>query len=120
MSMPELLDVLQATGRREHVGSATTFNHAIKEALGSASPSAALFGLVKSLGTSLVTQAGDATRRAAWRGNIKTLADMFTDPNSVETIRAATFREPKISVGEALLRSALESGGTIYDPAGQR
>ncbi|MER8884508.1 hypothetical protein [Mesorhizobium sp. M0816] len=120
LSMPELLDVLQATGRREQVGSATAFNHSIKESLGTASPSVALFNMARSLGASYLTRAGDATRRAAWHGNLKTLADMFTGPSSVEMIRAATQRSPQISVSEALLRSALESGGTIFDPAGQR
>ncbi|RWA81510.1 MAG: hypothetical protein EOQ31_31705 [Mesorhizobium sp.] len=118
--MGELLDVLQATGHRQAVGSATAFNHTLNEALGSASPAAAVFGLVKSLGTSLVTRAGDAVRRRSLQGNITTLADMFTDPHSVELIRDAIARGPKNTLPDAAMRSALESGGTIFDPAGRR
>lgn len=120
VSMPELLDVLHATGNRQAVGSRTAFNAAAQEALGSASPAAALFGLAKSLGSSFVTQAGDATRRAALRGNLGTLAQMFTDPNSVELIRDAIARGPGSTLPAALARTGAEMGGTIYDPAGQR
>lgn len=119
-SMPELLDVLQATGHRQAVGSATAFNHALNEALGSASPAAAVFGVARSLGASLLTRAGDATKRAALRGNITKLADMFTDPHSVELIREAIARGPENTIPAAIKRSALESSGTIFDPAGQR
>ncbi|TGT76138.1 MULTISPECIES: hypothetical protein [unclassified Mesorhizobium] len=118
--MGELLDVLQATGHRQAVGSATAFNHALNEALGSASPAAALYGLARSLGTSFVTRAGDAVRRRSLQGNITTLADMFTDPHSVELIREAIARGPENTIPNAAMRSALESGGTIFDPAGKR
>lgn len=120
VSMPELLDVLQATGHRQQIGSATAFNHNLNEALGSASPAAALFGLAKSLGASFITRAGDATKRAAYRGNIGTLADMFIDPRSVQMIREAIARGPRNTVPDAAMRSALESSGTIFDPAGHR
>ncbi|MFB9983044.1 hypothetical protein ACFSQQ_28615 [Mesorhizobium kowhaii] len=120
VSMPDLLDVLHATGRRKQIGSATEFNRSMNADLaGSASPVGIATGLVKSLGTSW-TKAGDVVKRAALRNNLKTLADMFIEPHSVDLIRNATNRSGKISFGEAGLRSAAEAGGTLYDPAGNR
>jgi hypothetical protein len=118
--MPELLDVLQATGRRKQIGSATEFNRSMNADLGgAASPTGLAIDLVKCLGTSVI-RAGDAVRPAALRGNLRTLADMFIDPQSVELIRNANNRGARIGIGEALGCTALESGGTIYGDAGQR
>ncbi|MBZ9706059.1 hypothetical protein LB543_04910 [Mesorhizobium sp. ESP7-2] len=120
VSMDDLLTVLHATGNRQAVGSRTAFNAAAQEALGAASPAAAAFAFAKSLGGSLINQAGDATKRAALRGNLGTLAEMFTDPHSVELIRQAVERGARPSFGNAALRSAAETGSTYYDPAGAR
>lgn len=114
VSMPELLDVLQATGRRKQIGSATEFNRSMNADLGGASsPSGLAIDLVRSLGTS-VTRAGDAVKRAALRSNLRALADMFIDPQSVELIRNANNRGTRIGIGDALGRSAVEAGGTVY------
>ncbi|MER9423200.1 hypothetical protein NKI88_12185 [Mesorhizobium sp. M0317] len=119
-SMPELLDVLQATGRRKQIGSATEFNRSMNADLGgAASPTGMAVSLVKSLGTSVV-KAGNVAKRAALRSNLRSLADMFIDPRSVELIRNANNRGARIGFGEALARTGAETGGTIYDPAGQR
>ncbi|RUV39977.1 MULTISPECIES: hypothetical protein [unclassified Mesorhizobium] len=119
-SMPELLDVLQATGRRKQIGSATEFNRSLNADLGgAASPTGLAIDLVKSLGTSVV-RAGDAVKRAALRSNLRALADMFIDPQSVELIRNANNRGATIGIGDALGRTAAEAGGTIYAPPGGR
>lgn len=108
--MNSLLDVLAATGRRKQIGSATAFNAAsLNNDLGAASPAAALFGLARSLGTNLVTQAADATKRAALRRNVKDLADLFTDPNSVEMLRNTLNKGIDLKLGEALPRAAGQS-----------
>lgn len=120
VSMKDLLEVLHATGWRQPIGSRTAFNAAGQEALGSASPAAAVFDIVKSVGGSIINKAGDATKRAALRGNTKTLADMFIAPDSVELIRKAAARGPKNTMPDALRRTGAETGGTISDPAGQR
>ncbi|MER9579240.1 hypothetical protein NKI78_27035 [Mesorhizobium sp. M0400] len=118
-STPELLDVLQATGRRKQIGSATEFNRSMNADLGgAASPVGVAVSLVKSLGTSIV-KAGDVAKRAALRSNLKTLADMFIDPRSVELIRDANGRGFWSGLGEALARTGAETGGTLIDP-GQR
>ncbi|MER8961573.1 hypothetical protein [Mesorhizobium sp. M0701] len=119
-SMPELLDVLQATGRRKQIGSATEFNRSMNADLGgAASPVGVAVSLVKSLGTSVI-KAGDVAKRAALRSNLKTLADMFIDPRSVELIRDANGRGFRSGLGEALARTGAETGGTLFDPAGGR
>lgn len=120
ISMKDLLEVLHATGWRQAIGSRTAFNAAGQEALGSASPAAAVFDIVKSVGGSIINKAGDATKRAALRGNTTKLADMFIDKHSVELIREAAKRGPKNTLPDALRRTGAETGGTIYDPAGQR
>lgn len=117
--MAELLDVLQATGRRKSIGSATEFNRTINADLGDASPGAAVLGLVQSFGRSLFTNAGDAVRRKAMRDGVSTLADMFIAPNSVDLIRNARTRTGGAIAADAVARTALESGGTIYHPVGQ-
>lgn len=116
----EILEIMQATGRRKQVGSATAFNQEMLDTLGGPmSPAALGTRLVKSLGT-LVTGASDAVRRSALRGNIETLADMFIDPQTVDLIYEAMQRGARPSLTEAAGRSALQSGGTLYDPRGAR
>ncbi|ESX51344.1 hypothetical protein NLY43_18985 [Mesorhizobium sp. C416B] len=118
--MPELLDVLQATGRRKQIGSATEFNRSMNADLGgAASPTGMAVSLVKSLGTSVV-KAGDVAKRAALRSNLRSLADMFIDPRSVELIRNANNRGARIGFGEGLARTGAETGATLFDPAGAR
>lgn len=119
-AMADLLPVLQATGRRKPIGSATEFNRMDAADLGTASPIARMFDLLKSGGASFVTNAGDAAKRAALRGNLGTLAELFTDPRSVELIRDAVNRGIRINLGEAAGRTAAEAGGTLYDPRGAR
>lgn len=115
-ALPELLDVLQATGRRKPVGSATAFNEATIQELGTGSLSNQLFGLVRSLGGSLLTQAGDATRRTALRGNLGSLAEMFTDPHSVQLLRNAINRSARVNVGGAGARSAAQIAPLFAEP----
>lgn len=107
--MPELLDVLQATGRRRPIGSATEFNRSINTDLGNASPSMRALDLVKSLGTTWFTNVKDASRRAAMRGSLSDLADMFADPQSVELIRAAIARGARPNLAEVPFRSGTQT-----------
>ncbi|MDG4903525.1 hypothetical protein P9217_25860 [Mesorhizobium sp. WSM4989] len=58
-----------------------------------------------------------ATRPSAPPSNLRALADMFTDPQSVELIRNANNRGDRIGIGDALGRSALESGQTLQGAA---
>lgn len=108
-AMPELMDVLQATGRRKPIGSATEFNHSINSDLSVGSPKARLFDVAKTLGTSLVQNAGDSLKRRMLRKSVGGLAEMFTAPNSVDLIREALERGAKNHIGDALRRTALQS-----------
>ncbi|MER8772225.1 hypothetical protein NKH63_26405 [Mesorhizobium sp. M0960] len=119
-AMPELLDVLQATMRRDAPGSATAANQLIHGDLGSRSPLGAVIDLTKSLGTSFVTQAGAAAKRAQLRGNLGDLADILTGPDAVQRTRAARDRRPTVSYPEAGLRTLFEIGQTLQDPRGAR
>ncbi|ESZ42962.1 hypothetical protein [Mesorhizobium sp. L2C066B000] len=119
-SMPELLEVLQASMRRHGAGSPTEANRMITSELGASSPVGKLFDFAKSLGTSFITQAGDATKRAQLRGNLGELADIMTGPNAVQRTRSAADRRPRISYPEAGLRTLFESGQTLQDPRGSR
>lgn len=69
--------------------------------------------LVQSLGTSVI-RAGDAVKRAALRSNLRAMADMLIDPQSVELIRNANNRGASIGIADALGRSVAEAGGTLY------
>ena len=108
-AMTELLDVLQATGRRAPIGSGTSFNSMTMGDLGTASLPARVIDTAKTLGASFVTQAGDAAKRVALRNSIGQLADMFTDPNSVELIRSALARKPSTLIPSAVPRSLVQS-----------
>lgn len=114
-AFPELLNVLQATGRRRPIGSATEFNRSINADLGAASPFARTFDMARSLGASWLANAGDAAKRAALRNSLGTLAEMFTDPNSVELIRAAAAKGAKTNLGEALMRAVAQSSASYGD-----
>jgi len=106
----ELLDVLQATGRRKPIGSATAFNNALQDELGGAQ---SLPGLAKNVGLSLgtyLTKAGDAVQRATMGRNIDSLAHLFVDPRSVQRIREASARRPTAVFEDAARRSALQLG----------
>lgn len=118
--MTTLLDVLQATMRRQGPGSATESNRMITSELGATSPVGKVIDLAKSLGSSFFTQAGDATKRAQLRNNLGELADLLTGPNAVARTRAAAERRPQVSYPEAGLRTLFESGQTLQDPRGAR
>lgn len=107
--MKGLLDVLQATGRRKSIGSATAFNETVKGDLGSGSPLSRMFGLVRTLGASALTTAGDGVTRAALRNSMSELADLFVDPKSVELIRAAMAKSYGQSMKEAAGRAGAQS-----------
>lgn len=87
---PELLDVLQATGRRKAIGSATEFNRAANAELSQPAGVAALAGPTRL--AALLARVNDKLKSAELRGNMGTLADLFTDPQSVELIRQAAAR----------------------------
>jgi len=107
--MPELLDVLQATGRRKPIGSATEFNRAANADLSQAPLAQRAANAVGTLGASFITNAGDALRRAALGRNIVTLADMFTDPRSVELIREAAARGTPNRLPAAVARGGVQA-----------
>jgi hypothetical protein len=113
--MPELLDVLQATGRRKPIGSATAFNSALQSELGTGSMLAAPFRTGARTIASLGTNIGNAMTQATQRNNMSRLADLFTDPNSVELIRSAMNRGPGLAFDEALRRSTVQSGAAGPD-----
>lgn len=114
LSMPELLDVLQATGRRKPIGSATEFNRALNADLGTGSPMGRALNLLKSGGASFLTNAGDVGNRMLLRNSLGNLADLFTDPHSVELIRSAMSKSAPIGIAEALTRTGLQ-GAPIMD-----
>ena len=113
-AMPELLDVLQATGRRKPIGSATEFNRSLNAELANQGPFGRLFTLVKSAGISHLINTADTMKRAALRNSLGTLADLFTDPRSVELIREAMARgAPNILPGVAA--RAIAQAAPIFD-----
>ncbi|MDW5315523.1 hypothetical protein [Rhizobium sp. PL01] len=114
-TMPELLDVLQATGRRKPIGSATAFNSALQSELGTGSLLATPFRTGAKTIASLGTNIGNAMTQATQRNNMAQLADLFTDPNSVEMIRSAMTRRPGLAIGETLRRSGAQTGAASSD-----
>lgn len=106
---PELLDVLRATGRRKPIGSATEFNRAANAELSQAPLAQRAANAAGTFGASLIANAGDALSRATLRGNINQLADMFTDPNSVDLIREAIARGETGLVPRAVARGMVQS-----------
>ncbi|MFG1193382.1 hypothetical protein [Xanthobacter flavus] len=88
-----LLTTLRATGQRKAQGSPTAFNEAIMRDLGTDSVSARGVDTIRTLsGTRLITDAGDAAKRALLARGVTEFAQMFTAPNSVELLRQAAAR----------------------------
>ncbi|WP_337267878.1 hypothetical protein [Oryzifoliimicrobium ureilyticus] len=106
---PELLDVLHATGQRKAIGSATDFNAAIRGDLSVNSPAQRFGDMLRSLGSTFVTNAADTARRAAYGKSLDSLADLFTAPNSVELIKEAVERTAKSGLEEVARRSARQA-----------
>ncbi len=114
-SMPELLDVLQATGRRKPIGSATEFNRSLNAELGTPGVVSRVLGLPKNAVASLLTNTSDAVSRVKLRNNLSTLADMFVDPRSVELIQEAIARGAPPGLRQAAARSAAQTAPIPYD-----
>ncbi|MBP2442829.1 hypothetical protein [Rhizobium leguminosarum] len=110
--MPELLDVLQATGRRKAIGSATDFNATIRGELSANAPVRRALDSVLSLGSKFVGNVSDAAKRAAYGRSLGALAEMFIDPRSVERIREASQRSIPGGFAEGLARTARQTGAT--------
>lgn len=105
--------MLQATGRRKAIGSATEFNRAANAELSQPTGVAALAGPTRL--AALLTRVNDKLRSAELRGNMGTLADLSTDPQSVELIRQAAVR-----AGSGRLSSAVPRIGAQTVVAGQQ
>lgn len=108
-SMNTLLDVLEATGRRKPIGSATEFNRSVNIDLGTASPMGRGVRAARTAGASALTTMGDTITRATARRSVGKLADLFTDPQSVELIREAIARGAPSVLPEAAAQSAFLS-----------
>ncbi|MFI5411587.1 hypothetical protein [Kaistia sp. UC242_56] len=109
VDMAELLDVLQATGRRKQIGSATAFNEGIKDEMSRGGVLGAGSAAVKTLGLNVLTRLNDAAKRGAQNRSMGALAHMFTDPRSVELIRDTTMRGMPIDFAEAVARSTAQT-----------
>lgn len=121
-AMASLLEVLNATMRRQGPGSATEFNRQIADSLGGGSILSTLVrpDLIPGKITGLLTNAGDAVRRVQLGRNVRTLADLFVDPQSVDLVRDMANRRPVNGYGDAAARTALEVGQTLYAPQDTR
>jgi hypothetical protein len=113
--MLELLDVLQATGRRKPIGSATEFNRSLNAELGAPGVVSRVLGFPKNAVASLLTNTSDAVSRVKLRNNLRTLADMFVDPRSVELIQEAIARGAPSELRQAAARSAAQTAPIAYD-----
>lgn len=106
----EVLEILQATGRRMPQNSATSFNDSIAGDISAMNGRGQVGAAIASGGLSIPVRVADWARRTGHRNSVSALADMFTDPNSVEQIRNAANRAPRVNAGEALIRTLLQSG----------
>jgi hypothetical protein len=106
----QVLEILQATGRRMPQNSATSFNDSIAGDISAMNGRGQVGAAVASGGLSIPVRVADWARRTGHRNSVSALADMFIDPNSVEQIRNAANRAPRVNAGEALIRTMLQSG----------
>lgn len=106
----EVLEILQATGRRMPQNSATSFNDSIAGDISAMNGRGQVGAALASGGLSIPVRVADWARRTGHRNSVGALADMFVDPNSVEQIRNAANRAPRVNAGEALIRTLLQSG----------
>lgn len=105
----QLLDVLRATGRRKQIGSATSFNDSIADELTAMNGRGQAAATIGSAGLNIPTQLNDWLKRTGQRKSLGALADLFTDPQSVDLLRNAANRGIDINLGEAVMRSLAEA-----------
>ena len=110
----DLLEIMQASGWRKKIGSNTEFNRTLNEWLGEGSPRATAIESAMTLGGNWLTQIRDRAKRAAMRQNVRELADMFVDDDSIERMRIAGARGPQYAVPETAARTALQGLGLYY------
>jgi len=106
----QILEILQATGRRMPQNSATSFNDSIAGDISAMNGRGQIASALTSGGLSIPVRVNDWAQRTGHRNSVGALADMFIDPKSVEQIRNAANRAPQINAGEALIRTLLQSG----------
>lgn len=106
----QILEILQATGRRMPQNSATSFNDSIAGDISAMNGRGQIASALTSGGLSIPVRVNDWAQRTGHRNSVGALADMFIDPNSVEQIRNAANRAPQINAGEAMIRTLLQSG----------
>lgn len=103
-AMNALLEVLDATGKRQPIGARTAFNTLIHGDLSAGGAVARGLSAVRDTARSMFTSANDAVTRARLHGNTRSIAEMFIAPDALEQIQAASARGLKIAWPEALLR----------------
>lgn len=118
-ALPVIDDVLTAmrmTGRRKQQGSNTEFNRTLTNAL-EANPKVTLAHMIATGGANLFSRASDFANRVARHGQISDIADLFTDPQSVERMRAMALARMNTVIPETITRAGMQGLTTLFgDP----
>jgi hypothetical protein len=110
-----VLDILEAQGRRQPIGSQTEFNRQIAEELSGGPPVAAAATHAVAPGR-LATMAADFWHRFQYGQNTEVLAKLFTSPDAVSKLRAISSLpvdsdQAAAEVGRLLLQVYVTDGG---------
>ncbi|KQT84695.1 hypothetical protein ASG51_00960 [Methylobacterium sp. Leaf465] len=106
-AMEDLLQTLRATGQRKPQGSPTDFNAQYRAEIGAETLPQQASTALRTGGRSLLSNVGDATRRAYLGRNNERLAETFAAPDSVERLKAIIMRGAETPFTDAALRALI-------------
>lgn len=107
-NMANLIQILQATGTRKPIGSATSFNNIGLDKLGQLPPVAEALTAAKTAGLSLAPAIRERAAQAVLGNRIGGLADLFTAPDSVQQIANIAQTGNRSVLADLFMRQALQ------------
>lgn len=112
----ELLEILQASGRRDAVGSPTFGNASISSDIElTPNVAAGTANAVSTGGLGVLKRLGDAATQYGARRAYSQLADMFTGPDRLYLTQRAIERGAPVNLSEAFRYALPQAGPAIYD-----
>ncbi|MCJ2038805.1 hypothetical protein MKK55_07525 [Methylobacterium sp. J-059] len=109
VAVDDLMQILRATGTRKPQGSPTDFNAQYRAEIGGETLLQQGLSTLKTQGRTLLTNAGDASKRAYLGRNNAALADILSAPDSVQQIRAIAPRRAETPFADAFMRMAVQA-----------
>jgi hypothetical protein len=109
----DILSLMQTTGHRRPVGSATEFNKSLSDEL-AADGKVSLAQMALTGGANWLSKVSDFGRRVGKSQRIGELANLFTAPDSVAQMQRMVARGPSTVIPETIARAGLNGLNVLY------